>query len=52
MVDKYDPIKISLRKHRPYQIVRVFMNNCVQVQLPPHVQETFNVRKLSSYKGI
>ena len=52
MVDEYDPVKICRRKHGPYRIVRVFTNNCVRVQLSPHVQETFNIRKLSPYKGI
>ena len=52
MVDKYDPVKMSLRKLGSYRIVCVFTNNCVCVQLlSPQVQETFNVRKLSPYKG-
>ena len=52
MVVEYDPQKLDIKKHGPYTIVRVFTNNTVLVQISEHVQERFNVRKLSPYKGI
>ena len=52
MVVEYDPRKLDTKKHSPYTIVRVFTNNTVLVQISEHVQERFNVRKLSPYRGI
>ena len=52
MAMEYDPRKLDIKKHGPYPIVHVFTNNTVLVQVLEHVQERFNVRKISPYKGI
>ena len=47
---EYNPNKLDSRTHIPYQIVRVFTNGTVRIQLSEHVQETVNIRKLFPYR--
>ena len=52
MVMEYDPQKLDTNKHGTYSIICVFINNKVLVQISEHIQERFNVRKLSPYREI
>ena len=52
MVQEYDPTKIDMKKHRPYFVVSVHTNKTLVLQISQHVQERFNVRKISPYRGL
>ena len=51
MMVEYNPTKLQARTKSPYQIVRVFTNGTVRIQIEDHVQETVNIRKLFPHKG-
>ena len=50
MIVTYDPNKLDSKQHEPYQIIQVFTNSMVRVQLRQHIQETFNIRKVFPYR--
>ena len=51
MMVEYDRTKLQARTKGPYQIVRVFTNGTVRIQIEDHVQEMVNIRKLFPHKG-
>ena len=51
MVVKYDSTKLDAKKRGMFTIAQVFTNRTARLHIAPRVQETFNIRKIWSYRG-